>query len=78
MITSNSEFSLRTVIVHLSALVETILAALITILIHPPIGSLNLKSCAIHQISDWYTLLHNPNPNYEETLHCGQEAVYPL
>ena len=27
-----------------------------------------------------YTLFigQNPNPNYEETLHCTQEAVYPL
>ncbi|RZF37763.1 hypothetical protein LSTR_LSTR016201 [Laodelphax striatellus] len=29
-------------------------------------------------LSDWYTLLHNPNPNFEETIHCTQEAVYPL
>lgn len=25
-----------------------------------------------------YTVLHNPNPNYDDVLHCAQEAVYPL
>ena len=25
-----------------------------------------------------YFIQQNPNPNYEETLHCTQEAVYPL
>ena len=28
--------------------------------------------------SDWYTYFHNPTPNYEKTLNCTQEAVYPL
>ncbi|QQP35259.1 JNK1-associated membrane protein, partial [Caligus rogercresseyi] len=28
--------------------------------------------------SHWYTALHNPNPNYEETIHCTTEAIYPL
>ena len=25
-----------------------------------------------------YSFLHNPNPNYEETLRCTQEVVFPL
>lgn len=77
-ITSDSQFTLRTFSIHFSALVETVLAAVVALLVNPPIGSLNLRSCAVHQISDWFTMLHNPNPNYEETLHCSQEAVYPL
>lgn len=43
-----------------------------------PWGTLSLRSCKPKQLSDWYTLLHNPSPNYSETLHCTQEAVYPL
>ena len=53
-------------------------AAIITLLSNEPYGLFTLKSCPVQTLSDWYTLLHNPNPNYEETLHCAQEAVYPL
>ena len=65
-------------VLHLSALVETLLAALSTILIIEPYGRLDLKACPAKSLSDWYTLFHNPRPNYSETLHCTQEAVYPL
>lgn len=44
----------------------------------PPIGSLKLTTCPVKRLSDWYTLLHNPSPNYKKTLHCSQEAVYPF
>lgn len=77
-VTSDSEFTFRTLSIHISALVETLLAALVSVLVNPPIGSLKLKSCEVHRMSDWYTMMHNPSPNYEETLHCSQEAVYPL
>jgi len=77
-ITSDSEFTFRTLCIHISALIETILAAVVSLLVSPPVGSFNLKSCKVHRMSDWYTMMHNPNPNYEETLHCSQEAVYPL
>lgn len=29
-------------------------------------------------LSDWYTMLYNPSPDYITTLHCTQEAVFPL
>ena len=77
-IASDSEFTFRTLCIHISALIETILAAVVSLLVSPPVGSFNLKSCKVHRMSDWYTMMHNPNPNYEETLHCSQEAVYPL
>lgn len=63
---------------HLSALFEVVLASLIVLQLMDPIGTFSIKSCKVKKLSDWYTLLHNPNPNYEATLHCTQEAVYPL
>nr|CAG4643433.1 EOG090X0BGA [Ilyocryptus agilis] len=74
----NSQYSFRILGVHLSAFVETMLSAGISLIVNEPYGLFSLKSCAVHHLSDWYTLMHNPNPNYEETLHCSQEAVYPL
>jgi len=70
--------SLKTLTVHAWALAETCLASVLTLLINQPIGSLRLQSCRVRQLSDWYTQLHNPQPNYEETLYCSNEAVYPL
>ncbi|KAK0090930.1 hypothetical protein PV326_003991 [Microctonus aethiopoides] len=66
------------IIIHLSALFEIIAASLITLQLTDPIGSFSIKSCKVRRLSDWYTLLHNPAPNYESSLHCTQEAVYPL
>lgn len=63
---------------HLSALIEILLASLIVLQLTDPIGTFGIKSCKTQRLSDWYTLLHNPSPNYEATLHCTQEAVYPL
>nr|CAG4650406.1 EOG090X0BGA [Sida crystallina] len=74
----DSSLSVKTLVVHVSALLETLLSAVITLIINEPVGSLNLKSCAVRQLSDWYTQFHNPQPNYQETLYCAQEAVYPL
>uniref|UniRef100_A0A1B6KTR5 JNK1/MAPK8-associated membrane protein n=1 Tax=Graphocephala atropunctata TaxID=36148 RepID=A0A1B6KTR5_9HEMI len=63
---------------HLCALVEVSVAAALTVWLTDPFGQMDLRTCNSHQLSDWYTLLHNPQPNYEETIHCTQEAVYPL
>ncbi|XP_017883066.1 JNK1/MAPK8-associated membrane protein [Ceratina calcarata] len=63
---------------HLSALLEVVAASLITLQLTDPVGTFSIRSCRATKLSDWYTLLHNPSPNYEETLHCTQEAVYPL
>lgn len=66
------------ILLHLSALVESALAALVTLVLSDPIGTLELRSCRVQQLSDWYTMLYNPSPNYTDTLHCTQEVVYPL
>ncbi|XP_060073256.1 JNK1/MAPK8-associated membrane protein-like [Ylistrum balloti] len=66
------------IILHASALVECILAAILTLLLVDPVGSINIRSCMVHELSDWYTMLYNPSPNYTTTLHCTQEIVYPL
>ena len=41
-------------------------------------GTWSIYACRIERLSDWYTYFHNPNPNYEKTLNCTQEAVYPF
>ncbi|KAL1131325.1 hypothetical protein AAG570_010943 [Ranatra chinensis] len=66
------------VALHACALVETCAAAVGTVLLVKPFGSLEIQSCSVQSLSDWYTLFHNPRPNYTHTLHCTQEAVYPL
>lgn len=65
-------------VLHFTAFIEVILSSILTLLSVEPYGSFQVKSCATEKLSDWYTLFHNPNPNYENTLHCTQEAVYPL
>ncbi|EEB14953.1 medulloblastoma antigen MU-MB-50.4, putative [Pediculus humanus corporis] len=68
----------QVLIIHFSALVEVSIAAVATILVVEPTGSFQITSCKTRYLSDWYSLFHNPSPNYEETLHCTQEAIYPL
>jgi len=63
---------------HVCALFEVCTAAVITVLALDPVGEMALKSCRVERVQDWYTFFQNPNPNYEETLHCTQEAVYPF
>ena len=70
--------SRRLLILHVSALIESVCAALCTILIVEPFGQLTVVSCAINQLADWYTLFHNPSSDYVHVTHCTQEAVYPL
>ncbi|XP_078371233.1 JNK1/MAPK8-associated membrane protein-like [Oculina patagonica] len=62
----------------LSAFVESALAAIFSLLASKPRGSLSLTSCKSKEIADWYTIFFNPKPDYVNTLHCTQEAVYPL
>jgi hypothetical protein len=71
-------FNREVIIMHTCALAEVTVAAVATLLINDPKGSLEITSCRVRHLSDWYSFLHNPNPNYEETLHCTQEVVYPL
>jgi len=65
-------------ILHASALVESAVAAICTLLVVTPVGSLSVTSCEVNALSDWYTMFYNPSPDYVHTIHCTQEAVYPL
>lgn len=78
MVSMRRNIPKEVIALHLSALLEVLLASLIVLQVTEPIGEFTIKSCEIKALSDWYTLLHNPSPNYEATLHCTQEAVYPL
>ncbi|XP_023711272.1 uncharacterized protein LOC111866497 isoform X2 [Cryptotermes secundus] len=69
-------FCKEVLVLHISALFEIVTAAILTLLMSDPVGSLAVRSCRTEKLSDWYTLLHNPNPHYDETLHCTQEAVH--
>lgn len=71
-------FTKEILILHTSALVEVAVSAVSTLVISQPFGEFSLHSCRVSRLSDWYTLLHNPSPNYQATLYCTQEAVYPL
>ncbi|KAG8449388.1 hypothetical protein GDO86_016149 [Hymenochirus boettgeri] len=63
---------------HITALFECTIAALTTLLVTEPVGYLHINSCRVKKLSDWYTMLYNPSPDYVQTLHCTHEAVYPL
>ncbi|XP_041071276.1 JNK1/MAPK8-associated membrane protein isoform X3 [Carcharodon carcharias] len=63
---------------HVTALLECTVAAIVTLLVNDPIGQLKIRSCRVKMLSDWYTMLYNPSPDYINTLHCTQEAVFPL
>jgi len=71
-------FTKEVLILHTSALLEVGISATSTLIISQPFGEFLLHSCKVSRLADWYTLLHNPTPNYEEKLYCTQEAVYPL
>ncbi|KAL7301444.1 hypothetical protein TKK_0005884 [Trichogramma kaykai] len=77
-VSQRRRFNKGSLILHFSAFFETLGAAIFTLLLTEPLGSFNILSCNTQKLSDWYTLMHNPSPNYENTLHCTQEAVYPL
>ncbi|CAM1154702.1 JKAMP (predicted) [Pycnogonum litorale] len=71
-------FTLEVLAFHAAALFEIICASILTLLAVDPKGQFRVTSCHVERLSDWYTLLHNPSPGYINTLHCTQEAVYPL
>ncbi|XP_069579562.1 JNK1/MAPK8-associated membrane protein isoform X2 [Brachyistius frenatus] len=63
---------------HVTAMLECSLSSVATLLLTDPVGLLSIRSCRVQMLSDWYTMLYNPSPDYINTLHCTQEAVYPL
>lgn len=66
-------------IVHLiCCFCENLLAVLITLLVSEPLGELNITSCRVDSVHDWYTVFFNPKINHTQVIHCAQEAVYPL
>lgn len=65
-------------ILHFTALCEVVLSGTGAILLANPVGEFAIRSCKANTLADWYTLLHNPAPNYEERIYCTQEAVFPL
>lgn len=77
-IDASSSEAKKTLLQHLCALAEVSTGTLAAILLLSPTGVIMLHVCSPQALSDWYTLLHNPQPDYKETLHCTQEAVYPL
>uniref|UniRef100_A0A3Q1IJY8 Jnk1/mapk8 associated membrane protein n=1 Tax=Anabas testudineus TaxID=64144 RepID=A0A3Q1IJY8_ANATE len=63
---------------HITAMLECSVSAVVTLMVTEPVGVLSIRSCRVQMLSDWYTMLYNPSPDYVNTLHCTQEAVYPL
>ncbi|CAO1442113.1 unnamed protein product [Diamesa hyperborea] len=72
------KFSKQLVFLYLSAMFEVTVSAILTIFLTDPKWSFKIHSCGVKSLSDWYTWFFNPSPNYETTLVCTQEAVYPL
>lgn len=64
----------RIALVFAFPLVECFLALITTFLLYPPYGSLNINSCQPKELSDWYSVLHNPQINYDTQLNCTQEV----
>ena len=61
-------------VLHVSALAETGIAALLVLLIMSDSGTwFSITSCRVNRMSDWYTVFWNPR-----SISCTQEAVYPL
>ncbi|KRZ14793.1 RNA-binding protein 25, partial [Trichinella pseudospiralis] len=61
-----------------AAFVECIFPAILSLLIVEPKGSLNFYTCGVQKLQDWYPVFYNPVIDYTKTVHCTQEAVYPL
>lgn len=70
--------SRNTLILVICSIVEVGVAGAITLFLWDPVGSLQLRACRTNDLADWYPIFYNPQPNYEATLHCAHEAVYPL
>lgn len=73
-----THFTRAQLALHACCLAEVCGAAVLTLVAFAPFGRLHFQSCSVRRIADWYTLFHNPTPNYETKLYCTQEAVYPL
>ncbi|XP_056267066.1 JNK1/MAPK8-associated membrane protein-like, partial [Pseudoliparis swirei] len=71
-------FSSSALLQHITAMLECGVSSVVTLLVTEPVGKLSIHSCHVQMLSDWYTMLYNPSPDYVNTLHCTQEAVYPL
>lgn len=71
-------FSSSALLQHITAMLECGVSAVVTLLVTEPVGMFSIRSCRVQMLSDWYTMLYNPSPDYVNTLHCTQEAVYPL
>lgn len=71
-------FSSSALLQHVTAMLECSMSVVITLLVTEPVGVFSIRSCSVQMLSDWYTMLYNPSPDYINTLHCTQEAVYPL
>ncbi|PAA82138.1 hypothetical protein BOX15_Mlig002823g1, partial [Macrostomum lignano] len=63
---------------------ESVLAALASVLVFPPRGSPYLTVCGVNNLSDWYPVFFNPDqgavtdrPAFE-AASCAHEVVYPL
>ncbi|RNA17193.1 JNK1 MAPK8-associated membrane [Brachionus plicatilis] len=65
-------------VVYALPLVECIMALITTFLVFPPYGSLKLNACELKELSDWYSVLFNPQIDYDNQLNCTQEIVYPF
>lgn len=71
-------FTKGQLILHLSAFLEVSASAVLTLLMFDPVGQFTFNACRVSRLADWYTLFHNPSPDYGDKLYCTQEAVYPL
>nr|CAH7733945.1 unnamed protein product [Callosobruchus chinensis] len=78
LVSMRRTFSKDLLILHTTAFFEVLTASVFSLVVLPPFGSFTIHSCHVRSISDWYTLFHNPMPNFEKKLYCTQEAVYPL
>ncbi|KAK9703201.1 JNK1/MAPK8-associated membrane protein [Popillia japonica] len=78
MVAMRRSFNKDIIILHCSAFIEVIASCILALIVMPPTGKFSINTCQVRSLSDWYTLLHNPTPNYEQQIHCTQEAVYPL
>ncbi|CAF0973439.1 unnamed protein product [Didymodactylos carnosus] len=64
--------------VYVLSFVELSIAFLLTLLVFPPYGKLNIHVCQIKMLSDFYPVFYNPVVNYTKKLRCSYEVVYPL
>jgi len=65
-------------LLYISAILETLISFIILVLLLDPQGELNIRTCKVQSIKDWYTVFFNPVPDYLTTHRCTVEAVYPL